>query len=267
LIDDSVRSQLAQWPAIERQLVQLTQHLCEACAPGPLGVYLHGSLAMGCFNPERSDVDLLVVTEAPLAPPQIRALAGCMLRDSGRPRPVEISICHYAQLHPWRYPTPFDFHFSESWRTRVANMLENGDLGALAGAAPAGDPDLAAHCTVARRRGICLAGAPIVDVIPEVPWPDYLDAILRDVAWAADEANADPVYQTLNLCRVWAAVADGLVLSKAEGAEWAQMRLPEPLATPVAAVLAVYGGRRPETAISAEATAPVAAWIRQQLPA
>lgn len=25
------------------------------------GVYLHGSLAMGCFNPDRSDIDLILV--------------------------------------------------------------------------------------------------------------------------------------------------------------------------------------------------------------
>ena len=25
-----------------------------------LGVYLHGSLAMGCFNPKKSDLDLLL---------------------------------------------------------------------------------------------------------------------------------------------------------------------------------------------------------------
>ena len=25
------------------------------------GIYLHGSLAMGCFNPDRSDIDLIVV--------------------------------------------------------------------------------------------------------------------------------------------------------------------------------------------------------------
>ncbi len=25
------------------------------------GIYLHGSLAMGCFQPEKSDIDLLVV--------------------------------------------------------------------------------------------------------------------------------------------------------------------------------------------------------------
>lgn len=27
------------------------------------GVYLHGSLAMGCFNPDKSDIDLIIVTE------------------------------------------------------------------------------------------------------------------------------------------------------------------------------------------------------------
>ncbi|WP_245585925.1 nucleotidyltransferase domain-containing protein [Paenibacillus pinihumi] len=25
------------------------------------GIYVHGSVAMGCFNPEKSDLDLLVV--------------------------------------------------------------------------------------------------------------------------------------------------------------------------------------------------------------
>ncbi len=31
-----------------------------------LGVYLHGSLAMGCFNPQKSDIDLLAVGNEPL---------------------------------------------------------------------------------------------------------------------------------------------------------------------------------------------------------
>ncbi len=26
-----------------------------------VGVYLHGSMAMGCFNPEKSDIDLIIV--------------------------------------------------------------------------------------------------------------------------------------------------------------------------------------------------------------
>ena len=28
-----------------------------------VGVYLHGSAVMGCFNPAKSDIDLIVVTE------------------------------------------------------------------------------------------------------------------------------------------------------------------------------------------------------------
>ncbi len=27
------------------------------------GIYLHGSMAMDCFNPEKSDIDLLIVIE------------------------------------------------------------------------------------------------------------------------------------------------------------------------------------------------------------
>ena len=26
-----------------------------------IGVYLHGSMAMGCFNPNKSDIDLIIV--------------------------------------------------------------------------------------------------------------------------------------------------------------------------------------------------------------
>ncbi|MCE3200156.1 nucleotidyltransferase domain-containing protein [Paenibacillus sonchi] len=35
------------------------------------GIYLHGSLAMGCFNPVGSDIDILVVIRTPL--PHARA--------------------------------------------------------------------------------------------------------------------------------------------------------------------------------------------------
>ena len=30
------------------------------------GIYLHGSAVMGCFNPEKSDLDLIVVVNEPL---------------------------------------------------------------------------------------------------------------------------------------------------------------------------------------------------------
>ena len=32
-----------------------------------VGIYLHGSLAMGCFNPQKSDIDLIIVVNEPLS--------------------------------------------------------------------------------------------------------------------------------------------------------------------------------------------------------
>ena len=34
-----------------------------------VGVYLHGSAVMGCFNPLKSDIDLIVVADRPLSDP------------------------------------------------------------------------------------------------------------------------------------------------------------------------------------------------------
>ena len=34
-----------------------------------IGVYLHGSSVMGCFNPRKSDIDLIVVVDRPLSEP------------------------------------------------------------------------------------------------------------------------------------------------------------------------------------------------------
>ena len=32
-----------------------------------IGVYLHGSSVMGCFNPRKSDIDLIIVIDRPLS--------------------------------------------------------------------------------------------------------------------------------------------------------------------------------------------------------
>ena len=67
------------------------------------------------------------------------------------------------------------------------------------------------------------------------------------------------------MTRVWAAVSEGLVLSKLEGAAWAAPRLPPKLAAVVAAALAVYTGQAVESPpISCEAALAAVNWIRDQ---
>jgi streptomycin 3"-adenylyltransferase len=174
---------------------------------------------------------------------------------------------HRSQYTPWRHPAPFSFHFSEDWRRPIEQALQDGSWRSWSWDTTP-DPDLAAHFTVTHRRGVRLAGAPIGATVPLVPWADYLDSILADFAWACERAGDNPVYLVLNSCRIWAAAAEQLVLSKAEGALWAQSRLPAELAAMVTVALKVYTGQGNAEAaapISGEAALAVAQWIGARL--
>ncbi|MBK8050114.1 MAG: DUF4111 domain-containing protein [Anaerolineales bacterium] len=248
--------------ALQAQLDQITRWLSEIYGAGLLGIYLHGSLAMGCFNTQRSDLDLLAITGSPPSRAQFHATAGALLAISQDPAPVEISLCHYTQLHPWQYPPPFDFHFSEIWRARMeAHVAGATDLFVL----EQRDPDLAAHCMVTRRRGLRLAGVAITAAIPEPPWEDYLDAIDDDLRTVQDRPGYDPVDAVLNACRVWAAHAEHQVLSKWEGAEWALRRIPAAHRAIVVAAQACYAGKSTLAALPPEAVQRCLAWIMAQV--
>jgi streptomycin 3"-adenylyltransferase len=264
---DGWRANVIAPPEIKQQLDYFARSLCEIEGDNLIGVYLHGSLAMDCFQPQRSDVDLLVLVDQPPLPARRREWAQEVLRASAAPGPIEISFLHRSQYTPWRYPTPFSFHFSEEWRPRISQELQDGSWqGWNWDNTP--DPDLAAHFTVTRRRGVCLAGAPVAEAIPLVPWAHYLNSILADFTWACERAGDNPVYLALNACRVWAAVEEQLVLSKQEGAGWAQPRLAAELAAIVARAAADYAGQasaEPVEPVSGEEALRVAQWIGAHL--
>ncbi|MEJ7701527.1 MAG: nucleotidyltransferase domain-containing protein [Pyrinomonadaceae bacterium] len=117
-----------------------------------IGIYLHGSLAFGCFNPLRSDIDLLVVTRCEITIETKRGIAEFLLENSRKPSPIEISFLQQKDLSTWRYPTPFDFHYSEDWREKFERDLADGewkrwnDIQLF-------DEDLATHITVTNHRG------------------------------------------------------------------------------------------------------------------
>jgi streptomycin 3"-adenylyltransferase len=202
-------------------------------------VIVHGSVALGGFHPAHSDLDVLVVVGDGLTDAQRAALAQWLLECSGAPQPIEISFVTPAQLQPWRHPAPFELHYGEAWRALTQQQLAGGTP---PGTAPGvrTDPDLAAHVTVARARGLTLWGGDAQRVLPAVPWGDYLDAIDGDVADAPARIAAEPVYLTLNLCRV-AAAHHGLILSKAAGARWGWLAWPAHRPV-IAAALAAYRG-------------------------
>lgn len=217
---------------------QLVRELEDTIGGNLVGVYLHGSLALGCFNPERSDIDLLAVTCHRLDPAARRSVAELALLRSNAPYPLEMSVLSEADVRPWRYPTPYDFHYGESLRSRFEQELARDEL------PEAGDTDhdLAGHIGLLLARGRTLVGTPAEDVFPAVPEADFRDSILRDFAWIQkpETRMGGRIYGVLNACRVFAYLRGAGILSKAEAAEWAREELPADLRPTVESALAAY---------------------------
>ncbi|HOK42387.1 MAG TPA: DUF4111 domain-containing protein [Thermoclostridium sp.] len=185
-----------------------------------IGIYLHGSLAMGCFT-ERSDIDFLVVVKDPLDNPTKRALADELLQFQGLPeKGIEMSVILLRYAQDFKYPTPYELHYSEMVRERY---LRDRDYICYGDA----DKDQAAHMTVIRHRGICLYGKLIKEVFANIPKECFIDSILCDIKDAREGIRQNPVYYLLNLCRVLHYLRHDKVLSKLEGGLWGIEQLPE----------------------------------------
>lgn len=208
-----------------------------------VGIYLHGSLAFGCFNWDISDIDFIVLLKsAPSQAQKERCIKGLLeLNKLSPPKGLEMSVVFESCARDFSYPTPFELHFSNAHLKRCED-----DLPAFCRQMHGEDKDLAAHFTVIKAVGIALCGRPIPDAFGEVPPAAYLDSIGSDIAHATEEITDNPVYIILNLCRVLAYKRDGLVLSKQGGGEWGTANLDARYRTAVEQALSAYcGGIKP----------------------
>ena len=185
-----------------------------------IGIYLHGSLAMGCFNPRTSDIDFLVVLRTkPNVIAKQRIIDSILaLSEKAPANGFEFSVILLRHLKHFIYPTPFELHYSNHWKERYQARTVDFEQEMT-------DPDLAAHFVITRARGICLYGQPIERVFPKIPDEDYLQSILGDAEAIFQNVTLHPVYSVLNLCRILAYKSEGLITSKTEAGEWALRRL------------------------------------------
>lgn len=182
-----------------------------------IGIYLHGSAVMGCFNDKKSDIDLLIVIKKDISD-EIKQLYMDMVVELNKQAPVkglELSIVKKDVCNPFVYPTPFELHFSNThlnWYQSDPKDYVTKMKGT--------DKDLAAHFTILYHRGKTLYGEEIREVFSEISRADYFDSIWFDIENAKEEIVDNPMYIILNLCRVLAYKKDNLILSKQEGGEW-----------------------------------------------
>lgn len=203
-----------------------------------VGVYLHGSLAMGCFNPNKSDIDLLIIAQEKLSTENSKRIAKKLLKlheSMPNKRGIEVSIILESYLKDFVYPTPFEFHYSDYHREKYQTD-ENYICGGFE------DRDLAAHIVVTYHRGIKLYGKALREVFHPIDKQFYIKSIFFDVESAPKDIIESPVYFTLNLCRVLFFLKEGVVSSKKEGGEWGISVLPSEYRQDIQRCLNEYSG-------------------------
>jgi len=210
-----------------------------------VGVYLHGSLAMGSYFPPKSDMDFIIVTNNKL--------------DTDLAKSLNISIAGYAETRPTigsiecsvipiqtarDVPTmmPYELHYSEAWHERILKDAVSYGVEQF-------DTDLPAHLMCIKKHGICLCGMAINDVFGEVSWRNFLLSVMDDFNWIVEGENIceSPYYGVLNICRVLQILIDGDMkyLSKYEGAIWGIENLPDEHILLIQSALAIYSSDEP----------------------
>lgn len=116
-----------------------------------VGIYVHGSIALGCFNWDKSDIDFIVVVKEKLSQDiklQIMKVTS-RLNEIAPSKGIEMSIVLQEYCNNFQYPTPFELHFSNmhvDWYKNNADDYCNKMNGT--------DSDLAAHFVIIRKAGV-----------------------------------------------------------------------------------------------------------------
>lgn len=171
---------------------KVTEHLRAALGEKLVGVYLHGSAVLGDFVRERSDVDIVAVSDGPLNGDERAAVAKRLSSDSLScpARGLELHVVDRQAVAELLEPPPFELHIVTTPAAPDRVVVGRGR---------GGDPDLVMHYAVLREHGAALAGPPAAAVFPTVSREQLVRAFADELRWAVHHAS--PAYQVLNACR------------------------------------------------------------------
>jgi len=196
-----------------------------------VGLYVHGSLAYGEFNPQTSDIDFLVVTDHHISGETFSALKDMHARLfasglawSQKLEGAYIPIDELRRHDPAHTPVPWlgvDGHFA----------LET--LGS----------DWVIQRWILREKGIAVAGPPLKPMIDPISSDNLREAVLGSLRewWSPPfpsperfQSDGYRAYAVLTMCRSLFVLEHGHVASKPEAARWAQSALGDPWAKLIA---------------------------------
>lgn len=201
----------------EAILLEIKRRYADILQENLLGIYLHGSLAAGCFQWERSDMDFLVVVHHSLPVEKKIALVEALyaLEKDAPPEGFEMSVLLAENCLTPVFPMPFELHYSRRW-TRDYERDPRGFCQRMHGE----DSDLTTHILSLHAYGRAVFGPSIARVFGGIKREDALCAMREDLSDAGEELHNRPVYYVLTLCRALAYLREGVVLDKREAGKW-----------------------------------------------
>jgi len=208
-----------------------------------VGIYLHGSLVMDCFNPEKSDIDVLVVINVELTSSTRKTLIDLYESyDRELDNNLEVSIVLANSLKDLKIKCPYELYYY----TGEENALK-----------PGANQGLISDYMLITKKGRVIYGNPIKKMFPNIPESLYIESLLKDVEWCIGNITREipeeycqvPVYSVVNPSRFYAYLLDGKIRSKKEAAEWGVEFLPE-YEVLFKAAFDVYTGKQKEIKVS-----------------
>lgn len=183
-----------------------------------LAAYLHGSAVLGGYRSDRSDLDMLVVTERGLADGDCEGVVAALDDVVYPANGLEMTLLTKAEAaQPDAHAPSFQLH--------VTTRGRDGAIRAVDGRNGEGDRDLVLHFAVCRAVGVTLVGPPPEGTLASIPDREIRQAMLDEIAWAS---GAPLEYLVLTSARAWLFAATGRLVSKIEAGEWAAERYPAP---------------------------------------
>jgi Domain of unknown function (DUF4111) len=223
-------------PGVDRAVARLLDGIAEALGDDLVGLYLHGSLALGDFFPPASDIDFHAATAGTLGAPALERLGGmhaAFKAEGGWPARLE-----------GVYLTPGALRRADPTAGRMPTVGTDWDF-ALGRPGPTWVLDR----WVTRERGLVATGPDPRELIDPIGPDDLRGAVLASLLddWArrlepgADVAGLRPrnyqSFAVLTMCRDLHALERAALVSKPTAAAWASRRLGPRWATPIGRAL------------------------------
>jgi hypothetical protein len=216
-----VQTNPTAYPDINAVLHLLLTNVQAALGDHFVGLYLHGSLASGDFDPARSDIDFVVVTAGALPDALIPALAALHTQI------INSGLSWATKLEGTYFPQQALRHYAPS-NALYPSLNEGSFYMGSHGS------DWVIQCHILREHGITLAGPNPRDLIDPVASDDLrraMRSLLREW-WAPMLDDTERLrsaeyqaYAVLTMCRALYTLETGMVASKPLAARWAQAAL------------------------------------------